>query len=253
MSDKMPSEHYALKFLEGGVPKVINGKRYLEMNGELVNVATSLSEATFVRDWLLGFSLGYVGEKSYFDFARWMEISNEGRSAVIIHDNEDENKPVFVVPPLTDTKMTAQEMEVLQVAAGVMSNAYGAQFGGSTSRSTEILLQGLSIIQKGLRSGEYTITDLVPPAIYEKYSINPRVFKKMMHCKNTFGLDTNDESWKVLEACFRVIDEGKVLKQQQYDFLMAITQNTAIVPDQCKPDSKNKQEDQFTEINPFEC
>ena len=70
MSDKMPSEHYALKFLEGGTPKVINGKRYLEMNGELVNVATSISEATFVRDWLLGFSLGYVGEKSYFDFAR---------------------------------------------------------------------------------------------------------------------------------------------------------------------------------------
>lgn len=251
--NKMHADHPALSFLEGAEAREIDGKKYLEMNGEMINFANTLSEASFVRDWLLGFAVGYVNEKPYFDFNGWLNLSNDGRSAIVIHDNEDENKFLFVIPPMISSDMTQRELEVLQFASGRMSNAYSAQFGGSTTRGTEILMEGMKIIQDGLDSKQRTLTDMIPPEVFAKYNIVPNILKKMIYCRDVFGVQTDSEMWPVLEACFKIIEERKPLKPEQFAFLKAITRETAVVPDECLPSSNSKLEVLSSKTNPFEC
>lgn len=220
------------RFMENVGVKEIDGKKYLTVNGDIINASAMMSKTQFIHNWLLQFTLGWVGEKSYFDFEGWYEVSNDGRSTVIIHSDDNPNELLFVIPAFIDMGLNGPETKALAEASAYLSHAYSAT---EATRATEILETGSNYVQRILGTKPRFIHELVPNYIYEELDIVPEVNRQMIFCKDRYKIEPATPAWKYAEHCFRLIHKGEGLNKEQREFIDTLTQKEFVYPDTLKP------------------
>lgn len=227
----------------------VNGKGYLTVDGKIVNAATNMGETEFVQTWLVQFALGYIKEKPYFDFQTWLSITKEGSASVIVHEDSDPEKIIFVINPLSDASLTPEESGMLSVVSRYMSHAQGAT---EDYRISKILREGKEVITEKFSGKSTTLTELVPGWVYDKYKVIPQVMKWMIYCRDTYGLRNDLEDWPFAEKCFTKVYNKETLDPTEVRFLDLLTNGDFKIPEGQAP-IKKEQEPLSKEINPFEC
>lgn len=236
----------------------IDGKKYLtDDDGEPVNVSHYMSETEFLNDWLLGFAIGYVYDKTFFDFNRWGEFTEQGKWEVAVTDDNDPKKILFIVPSLLSMNLDDQTATGLTVASKHMSQAKSAV--DRVGVASNFLNQGKLFIAEIMKDRERTLTDLVPSWFYEKWKVRPTVVQQMIFCRERYGItaDKDPEIWRVAEQCFTQIDQGYELNTTQKEFINELTQGEFSLPENLKPYTDIPKEGNGktldAEYDPLEC
>lgn len=228
------------RFLENVGTAEVDGKKYLTLNGEVVNASAQMTKSQFINKWVNQFSLGYIGEQSYFDFKEWFEISDGGRATIIVTEDEDPSKFLFIIPSFIDMGLNAEEARSMMQANIHMSQASGAT---DPTNATGYLDNGSRYIAEILGKKPRFIHELVPEWLYEELNINPDVNRQMMYCKNRYGIQPETPAWKYAEHCFRVMHSGVALNDEQTSFINALTQNEFVFPEGLSTESNIKLDD----------
>lgn len=224
-------------------------------DGSYIISDTRIRESVFVNRWLDQFALGYVGKTNYFDATSWGKITHGHQRGVIVTDDQD--NPIFVIPPLSRAQFTAEEQFVLDLAHKSYTNASSAEQTGDSFRAQEIITNTSKLIKEHISDNTVTITDLVPAWFYEKYGVVPYVKRSMIYCRDIYGLNPAiGVDWKMAQSIFEDIHNKRKLSEHQLTFMSILTDDEFVVPDYEPVEDSGKPllegPSNSEEFNPFE-
>ena len=110
MADAIVKEDF--RFLEDVKVHKVDGTLMLGDQELPYNVSKVMTEAEFVRDWIMGFALGNSLGINYFNSKDWLSFTNNGTRAVMIVENENQSKPIAVIRPLIAHNLTQNEVTI---------------------------------------------------------------------------------------------------------------------------------------------
>lgn len=231
--------------------KEVEGRKYLTIDGEITNATGIMTKSAFIEQFIISFTLGYIGEKSYFDYKGWSDVSDEGHTGVCIVADDNPQEVLFIIPALTDQNLSPSDAVALATAGMHMSHATGAV---EMTRATQILEEGMGYIAEKVPFQPRSFHSLIPTWLYEELKIVPEVYRQMILCRDRYGLEPNTEAWKVAEACFLTMHNGVKLKPEQVQFIDTLTQNEFQYPEGLADAKIESSLDQpYMELNPNEC
>ncbi len=232
----MDQEQYErdFKFTEEMKPVTIEGRRFLEVRGQLINIEAVMDEITFRDHWMFQFLIGYCGEKKFFNENAWKDLTNDGKSGMLIHEAGNPSKPLFVVPPLSDMNFSPEEAGNIQAISQFMS---GAKSAVDDHQASKILREGKNYIDQATKKVDRRLADLVPLWFTEKYGVDRELVVRMTYCRVRYGLQPNTEAWTYAEECFKTILAGNAPDKHQIEFLDVLTQGEYQLPEGLKKQS----------------
>lgn len=161
----------------------VDGKLVLS-NGEIpINVETVMYEKEFVKHWLMGFALGNYHGINYFDKEKWFEVSANGvRSVMVVDEN---HQPVLLIPPLISHNLKDEEFKALRAASLMIQHSASDTMRKSDPNANHQV--ALDIQKKLVNTKRLTLTDLVNPEFFKKYSIDPEVEQQVYYIKDNIN------------------------------------------------------------------
>lgn len=234
MSDEqaLPEQQYDplleedLAFLKDIRIHTINGKKMMGNSDRAFNVEKIYTEEEFVKDWLMQFTLGNKYGINYFNSAAWGRETNMGTLCVLVVDNED--KPLFIIPPITSTNLSPRDFDLLRAASLAISNNR-SPFNGVNDPNQS--LRVAREVQKHLGGKRISFTEMVPEWFYERHSIDPDVEQKVFYIKDV--INHGDADIDMLNEA-RVIlykeKKGEKVTKDEYQLLSDVSRGQFIVP-----------------------
>lgn len=199
----------------------IDGKIYLQdKDGNFLNSNTRLTESEFINRWLDGFTLGRVGKTSYFDFNTWLNFTNHGGEAVLVVEDNDPTKVLFVIPPLAVPNFTLTERVAVATAGKAMATAKYAVENKDNLKATKLFTEASEIIKQYVSDESVHLSNFIPRSYFERFNIIPEVKQNLIYCRDVFGLNPNiEDDWNFATNIFEKIYYHEELTKEEITFM----------------------------------
>lgn len=246
MSDEqaLPEQQYDplleedLAFLKDIRVHVVNGKRMMGTEQRAFNVEKVYTEEEFVKHWLMQFTLGNKYGVNYFNSAAWGRETNMGTLCVMVVDNED--KPLFIIPPITSTDLSPRDFDLLRAASLAISNNR-SPFNGVNDPNQS--LRVAREVQKHLGGKRISFTDMVPEWFYERHSIDPDIEQKVFYIKDVINQGVVDlELLNQARVILYKEKKGEKVTKDEYQLLTDVSRGQFIVPGEEDKETANEKE-----------
>jgi len=172
----------------------IDGEKYLSKDGKPLNAITLMKESEFVKNWIIQFALNTSASgNNYFNFPAWGELSNQHTMAVMVVDDEDEDKTLFIIKPFASYEMSDKERDVLQQTHSAMLSSIQASVDGQIPQlSTTFIADEASKHME--RPSRKPIHELVPIEFFHKHKVYPYALHAVYYIRDELYKGKIDQS-----------------------------------------------------------
>lgn len=193
----------------------IDGKKMMTLKGETIpfNVADTITEDVFIRDWLMGFALGNHHGKNYFPMTEWLELSADGLQSVMVVDAE--GKPVLIIPPLVSNNLGPEQYRMFRHIEAAIK-----QISADTMRSTDPMASA-GLVEGAENSlakvKPRTVTDLISDWYYASKGIIPEVEQQVYYIRDNInsGQVTADDLSAARPILYKAYRNEPVTEQEK--------------------------------------
>jgi hypothetical protein len=234
----------------------VDGKRMMVNKGDNkpYNVADIIKESDFIRDWLMLFALGREHGLNYFPTQEWIDLSGDGLQSVMVVD--DNNRPLFLIPPLVTTNMGPEHQKMLrdleQAIKQIAADEQLKHLPDASAHLAHHVENGLASVKPKL------ITDMVPQWYYAKHQIIPEVEKQVNYIRQVVNpratVDDLNKARPILYRAFKkepvTADEKKFITELT-DGLFKFEESTSETA--VKQNEAKDQDEPDQEFDPLEC
>lgn len=208
----------------------IDGKLMLGgETGELpFNVSHVMEEDEFVRKYLVGFAVGYLNRKNYFDREAWNKLTFNGTRAVMVVKKNEETgqfKPVLLVPPLITHALTEEDFLKLRIAAvTIHTNHHDTMKTNNINASLDIATK-LADERIGLKAKPTTLADLISPSYFESKKIIPAVEQSIYWIRDVIrqGQKTEPADLDKARGILFRDHKGEKVSKEEYEFIAELS------------------------------
>lgn len=204
----------------------LDGKLLLGEPGEELpfNVSHVIEEKEFVQKWLIPFALGNSTGVNYFPFQEWCSFTFNGTRSVLVVARDAETgkyEPTLLVPPIISNSLTADDRYKLRMASLAIYNISEDNRQKENLNASLKVANALADSKIGLEAKPTTLTDLITPAFFEKFSVVPEVERKVYWIRDVIrkGTETNPDDLTRARALFFKEHKGETLTQDELKFL----------------------------------
>lgn len=220
------------KFTEDIGIKDINGEKYMTSEGVPLNAFTEMKESEFVKNWIFQFAVNNTTGNNYFDFIGWGKISNQHTMSVLVIDDNDSNKILFVVKPVSGYQMTPIERDIMRQTAAAMGNSAREIMDGQIPQLT-----GEEIISKtnqfmDPKKTHIPIHNLVPLDFYHKHNVYPEALRKAFYVRDVvFEGNVDNETLEYVKNVFEKEERDNSATAEEYRMVKLICGSWYTIPE----------------------
>lgn len=203
----------------------VDGKAMMtdKETGVPYNVASVMGKKEFIKNWLIPFALGNEHGLHYFPTTEWIELSGDGLQSVMIVDDED-NKPLFIIPPLVSTNMGPAELKMLrgleQAIKQIGANEQTKSNPDASAYLAEAVERGLVNVKRK------TFPEMIPDWFYKQEGLEPVVEQQIYYIRDQVNSKvTESELTEARKILYRIYKGEKISKEDK-DFITKISINT---------------------------
>ena len=200
--------------------KKSNEELFMSVDGKLVNSGYEMSESEFVKDWLWQFAVGLVGDKRYFDLTSWFEITNNGKLSVVIKDDKDPNKTLFVIKPIVDVNLNQNEIKNMKAVGMYLSRT---ALTPDVQLRSKLFRNGIDFLSENIKSERKELHDFIPMEFFEKHKVYPWVCKAVIYIRDTFGYAPDSKALGVIQSVLTKYYLKEKLSKKEIEFLEKAT------------------------------
>lgn len=220
MADAIIKEDF--RFLEDVKVHKVDGTLMLGDQELPYNVSKVMTEAEFVRDWIMGFALGNSLGINYFNSKDWLSFTNNGTRAVMIVENENQSKPIAIIRPLIAHNLTQNEVTILRRLNERLHSLSGDTMNGANPHASLGLAKGVGDMLEGVE--RLTLTNMIPMSLYAKHGIIPEVEQRIYYTKDILNEGNRPiEDINKLRPIFYKMEKGEKITNEEKAFVTEVT------------------------------
>jgi|AGFT01.1.fsa_nt_gi hypothetical protein len=238
----------------------IGGTDFLTKDGVPLNALRMVKESDFVKEWLVPFALNNTATRNnYFNFPKWGELSNQHTMCVLVVDDNDSSKRLFVVKPLASYEMSPQEREIMRQATAALQTSIQTTLDGQEPElsSDRIVETAKQYITNDVNT---PIHELIPTEFYHKHGLYVTALREAVWVRDEFleGNMSREDFSRFLEIRTKEERDG-VATREEYEFIRSFVPHFEIPEDKLAAHGdkggqvKNNGDDNNTVIDPMSC
>jgi hypothetical protein len=173
----------------------VNGKLMLGDAALPFSVSHIMTEKEFVRYWLIQFAVANdVGNgRSYFNLEEWLSFTENGQRSVMIVTDEENPRPLMVIPPMLSHNLTQQDHDLMRRASILIHNSSANAMTKNSPNANLTVAHNVAEVLAKVKPR--TLTEMVLPEFYERHSIIPVIEKRIYYIRDSIreGQSTDNE------------------------------------------------------------